>query len=354
MDKGRILLNMTTSCVGWGNKRTVGSLGVGNLVLGVYAVRLAAITFGFDLIFRCREDHRHAAGGDGGGGDDKIGPIRWLQGHFLATDDDGEVLLEPPERGAYRPPLPGRNQTCRGMGHNPVHYMSEHVRRDFRTMAVDIFGPRDNIPESGRYYADSSSSWSSPTGSSSLHGADLDDVAIHLRCGDILYAGGSNYGLLPFRSYVSRLGGTKNFNGTIGIVTIPFNEPHRLRGRDRRGAGPCRRIVAHLVRYLETHLPGAVGHVTVRNGPGETSAVAMARLVMAKTATFCGPTTFGVFPSIASFGTAYVHSGATNYFVAEVAERYDDVDVMDEPLLTSTTMMKNMSLNETIQWLLRT
>lgn len=338
--KSGVLLNMTTSCRDWGNKRTVGSLGVGNLVLGLYAVRLAATMFGFDLLFQCTEENDHVASGRAV---DKIGPFRWLQGHFIASEDGERNLLPPPERGAYSPPLPSRNRTCKGMGSNPVHYMSELVRSEFRTMAVDIFGPRNNLPESARYQTGSDrSSTASPA---PLAGAPLDDVAIHLRCGDILYNGGKHYGFLPFQSYVSRLG--NDFAGTIGIVTIPF-EPELLRGRDKGGAKACLRIVTALVRYLRTRLPNAA--VSVRNGPDETAAVSMARLVMANT-TFCGPTTFGLFPSIASFGTAYVHSGTTNYFIPKVAERYDDVIILDEPILTSVKM-KKMSMNETVSWLL--
>lgn len=127
---------------------------------------------------------------------------------------------------------------------------------------------------------------------------ELDDVSIHLRCGDIARQDHVLYGMVPFRVYKSFI--PKNVT-SIGIVTAPFKQ-------DREGWGPgdaeLNGAVATAARdYLRDAFPNAI--VTIRNSDEDTLDVVYARLIMTNV-TVCGPSTFCVFPAIASLGQAYI------------------------------------------------
>jgi len=154
---------------------------------------------------------------------------------------------------------------------------------------------------------------------------ELDDVTIHLRCGDIGRQDHTLYGLVPFVGK-SSTAGTYEYvkfdysqhqpspriqsvykklipkNATsIGIVTAPFHQ-------DREGWGPgdpeLNEAVATAARdYLQEAFPNVT--VSIRNREEETLDMVYARLIMTNT-TICGPSTFCVFPAIASLGESHI------------------------------------------------
>lgn len=154
-----------------------------------------------------------------------------------------------------------------------------YVRKDMRAMAVEL----------------------SPSMKSK--GMIIDEVAIHLRCGDMINKNMSpkdkNYELLQFQAYRKRIPPSIK---SIGIVTAPFSEKNR-RKQDLGSGDMCRALVLELVDYLESSFPKA--EVRVRNNPNETIPEVVSRLILAKH-NFCVRSTFYLFPSIASYGTRYV------------------------------------------------
>lgn len=145
---------------------------------------------------------------------------------------------------------------------------------------------------------------------------EIDDVSIHLRCGDIGRQDHALYGLVPFRSYESLIpqGAT-----SIGIVTAPF-------AQDREGWGPGdpelnEAVVTATRNYLRKAFPKAT--VTIRNSHDDTLDVVYTRLIQANT-TICGPSTFCVFPAIASVKQSYIMEselfGGEASWLAKVSE----------------------------------
>jgi hypothetical protein len=266
-------------------------------------MRLAAATAGVDHVFECIQSEAAARK------ERKQGSIlSWLQGYYAAPTNRENF-------SPYTPSLPTLNETARGMGRIPLHYMSEEIRRDLQYMAVKVVGPRNNTTTNYTEYL--------------YPHVDIDDVAIHFRCGDIMKGFNSDaYGIVQYDSYRQYI---SPFTRTIGIVTASFNET-LLRHRDQGTAKVCRLLIHGLVEYLQYFFPRAV--ISIRNGPEETLALAYARLVMANQ-TFCSPSTFSVFPAIASFGTSYIQRANLTYFVAPMVEKYNDVKFMDGPLMSA-------------------
>jgi hypothetical protein len=106
---------------------------------------------------------------------------------------------------------------------------------------------------------------------------------------------------------------------SIGIVTQPYDDndgpqksaaadkeqPHQSRAWDSSAVKRrrCRIVVTDFALYLAGRFPAA--RVAVHNRPGDTIALTYARMILANQ-TIAGISTFGVFPSIASFGTGYI------------------------------------------------
>ena len=95
--------------------------------------------------------------------------------------------------------------------------------------------------------------------------------------------------------------------------------------------------------------------VNMRSGPNQTLALACARWVMANQ-TFSGPTTFGVFPAIASFGTGYIQQGRLCYFVFAHFQCIWGCREVDErgPMLDSNHVGRMDNLDERLDWLHQT
>ena len=88
---------------------------------------------------------------------------------------------------------------------------------------------------------------------------------------------------------------------SIGINTQSLNPNCNswvVRKGDCEGGivGKCRRIVKHLAVHLRTRYPSAA--VTIRDG--EPVALAYSRLINAPIATICNPSTFCLWPTLAS------------------------------------------------------
>lgn len=130
----------------------------------------------------------------------------------------------------------------------------------------------------------------------------LDDVAIHIRCGDILkYAHHDNYGFAPYKIYEDVLmpfyeekSEKSRKMKSIGIITAT-KEKCRI-NKDCDFVDKCETINQNLKTYLVKTFPGT--KVTIRNSENETVVSAWSRLILAPVASFCNPSTFCVWPTV--------------------------------------------------------
>jgi hypothetical protein len=156
-----------------------------------------------------------------------------------------------------------------------------------------------------------------------LKDVELDDVAIHFRCGDLMQSLHAHYGFMKFSSFANRIQNT-TAPFSIGIITHPFApaanttndsntsstvKVHRPADHGDGVDHLCYVTVHAFVDYLQARFPQA--RIRIRNGPGETIALAYARLVVANQA-FSPISTFSVFPTLASMGRGYIRHPLRN------------------------------------------
>jgi hypothetical protein len=182
-----------------------------------------------------------------------------------------------------------------------------------------------------------------------IHRVYFDDVAIHMRIGDIGRITSGRYGLIPFGVYKKYI--PQRFNGSIGIVTAPFQQ-----SRGHRPNDPTlnEAIVTSAKEYLQRAFPNA--NVSIRNDPNESHDVVFARLLLAKTMLFCPPSSYCLIPALgrtkAVGKTILVQSSLFGPIPGWLGTLMDDatnnllsqaninLHYVSEPFLTSTTLQK--------------
>ena len=284
----------------------------GNVLVGYYGMRVAAMAFNASFTFQCVEDASTLQ---------KQTYFGWLQSqeHSKTTTKGSNRTL--PFYHVMRRPT--KKEACKGMGKVALQYSSEYVRRDLRRMADEL------------------STRLAPT---------LDEAAIHWRCGDVLSGKipkkDQNYGLLKFQAYTRRIPDNVR---SIGIVTAPFSSRYS-RKEDREYGSDCKYIAGNLVSYLQRHYPNAA--ITIRNDASEMIPQVLSRFILANY-TFCARSTFCLFPALASYGQSFVQQGGVAYFFNSIAQQtnYDNIHMMDEPVVLSYEVLER-GINKTVEWLL--
>ena len=173
--------------------------------------------------------------------------------------------------------------------------------------------------------------------------AEMDDVTIHLRCGDILkYGHHVEYGYPKYETYKEMLG---SFH-SIGIATGSF-DPTKARQKDAPHIATCFKLVQDMVHYFQENFPHA--EVSIRSN--DTTDEAISRMVHSKQV-WCNPSTFCVFPAIATTGRAYILQSSQLYpFVEEIAEA-SVIQVVNRPFLNMNQIVYgNMGAADIITWL---
>jgi hypothetical protein len=215
--------------------------------------------------------------------------ISWFTWYFKAPTDF--------RKWPYDQPVPKERNAC----HNSyealrIDTIAHEIQYDLRKLAVTVLGTRKEF------------GWSHPKVSENqpplIPNVELDEVAIHFRCGDIL--GGAkrkDFGIIHFSEYKKWI---SNSSASVGIVTQPFSKGKFTRTADLAKARHCQQVVTALVDYLHGFLPNTA--IRIRNDLEEPLAVTYARLVMAKQA-FVSYSSFGIFPVIATFGDGYFQMG---------------------------------------------
>ena len=284
-------------------------IGSGNIISALYSIRLAVHVFGADRAqaqFYCSDAEETKT--------DLVLP--WMMGKFtgesrlLVNQEDHDTWIE---RGA----MPTKREVCNFYTWNYIGQAMPAMRYDFRKMAIALLGipPPDHPSHAASVKFAQEHLWQHSSEDDNMQlrkplrtdlplltNVTLDDTVVHWRCGDILEVPEPTFSFAKFTAVANAI--SPNVR-SIGILTQPFkNWQHQTRSYDMAGAGRCYIVVKALKNFLKDRFRGA--KVYTRNGPGETIALAYARMVMANQTISATTSTFGVFPSVATFGTAYV------------------------------------------------
>jgi hypothetical protein len=205
----------------------------------------------------------------------------------------------------------------------------------------------------------------------------LDDVAVHFRCGDLMGTDHGQYEFLKFSGYARYISPEAR---TIGIVTQSFTPPPiqsqssgnnsghqqfsvlQIRSKDFTDVvrDRCFVVVSALVDYIQQRHPHSL--VSIRNGPRETIPSSYVRLIMANQTIAGISSTFGVFPTTATFGTGYLSSPERNqtalrtrWMVEEFAnQRVDNIVLVEgnphAKVSTILRMWETQGAESVVEW----
>ena len=315
------LVNMTFNCTLLMTKQ---GLGQGNWITALYAVRMATELARVDFQFQCDDDASHQ----------QNYMLPWFAGSFPYTP---ATRTNPwPHSG----PMPSEGEAC--VGKYPglrIDHVLDLIKDDIQKLAVKVVG------SSREYHHPDVPIDQKPL----IPNVQLDDVAIHFRCGDVFGGAKRNdFGMIAFSAYKKWI----HINSTkrVGILTQPF-EPHRNRPQDARRAESCKTLVYMLVDYLQEFLQQDTV-ISIHNGPNETLPLAFARLAMAKQS-FTTLSSFGIMPILGTFGQGYFQKGnrGVNPFNVHISKYagYEHLHMMTAPFKGTWEILKT-PINETYWW----
>ena len=269
------------------------NLGSGNLLVGFYAMRLAALSRGnLSISISCPD------------ASDEMSSLvlPWITGFYPSS-------LQSKQK------IPEHKNMCSSIDHSPIGLMHKEIQYDLRRMAIALVGIPNRTFTSSKV-----SAWINDVRKHDknkfegliipgVNGArpfyeqvELDDVVIHFRCGDLMSSGHSQFGFLRFQSYIRHISLSAR---SVGIVTQPFDATSTNLNRrwDRKAVTRerCGVVVNDFRRYVMENMPT----MKVSIHSNESISLSFARMIMANQ-TIVAISTFGVFPAIASFGTGYI------------------------------------------------
>ena len=163
---------------------------------------------------------------------------------------------------------------------------------------------------------------------------ELDDAVIHVRCftGDF-----EHYGFLPYSVYTGLLPQSVR---RIGILTIPL--PLGCGNGSTWTSDTCGNFCGDLIhdlqRFLQSTFPQA--EVTIRDGDSPVGAYS--RMVLADY-TICSPSTFCLFPTLATHGTGYIVDTPLYPWVRHVRVRHvlDHLQMVYTPFLSQARIARS-------------
>jgi hypothetical protein len=171
---------------------------------------------------------------------------------------------------------------------------------------------------------------------------DIDDVTIHIRCGDILnnpYTG--QYGYPSYDVYKELLA---PFN-SVGLLTSSFDET-KSRPIDAPHIPVCIQLVEDMAKYFRETFPHSV--VTVRHT--DTVEDAFGRMIHSKQV-WCNPSTFCIFPAIATTGQAFILKSSLYSFVENIKNEPNITLVQQDFINAEMITKKKLGPLDIIGWL---
>ena len=312
------LLNATMDCI-YHNKHKQG-YGQGNWITAIYAARMAAYLAGVDFQFQCLD-----------GQNSKMSLLLpWFDKYQRGNPVNRTVWPLGGDRPNAKEACTPKYEFLR------IDKMAFETKDDLQKMAVSLVGTRDEVRRHPEVPVDAK-----PL----IPDIQLDDVALHFRCGDVLGGARRNdFGMIRFNEYKKWI---PNNMESIRILTQPF-EKDRNRGQDKRKADNCRTVVYALVDYLQEFAPKA--KISIHNGVNETHPLTYARLVMANYS-ITSLSSFGIFPIIGVFGQGYFQKGnyGVNPFATHVPNILKNVHQM-EANVRGTGQMMGKSIENLVEW----
>ena len=276
--------------------------GVGNQLSELYLMKYAAAILGIPVINACADMD--------GPRDCRNGTIQSL----LPTYDDDAGHLHGEIASTTFQDICNLEKNYQKFPHTCPHCLASvaaSIRRDMRAVAHKWTCENKNV--------------------------DLDEATIHVRCGDFITGGWAEYGFLPYRAYTRILPQTTK---SIGIITSTFDEKE-CRSNDCSTIGNCKGLIMDLQSFLEENYPNAT--ITIRNGPEETLASTFSRITLSRR-TVCSPSTFCLYPAIATLGEGHFANTVLYPFVHDIATQPgSNIRVIEEDFL-STKRMKELSI----------
>lgn len=277
------------------------SLGTGNWVQAIYLLRLASAReegVPMDLRLSCVDDSNQ---------NQLVLP--WLMGNF--SSEQTTAVLQKYFTNFTIPRCYGE------WSNNSLGFMTPFIRQELRRMAVSLIGIPESTHPAQKWLEMKTNKYSASIPNKPLiPGVQIDDVAIHFRCGDTMFSRKPYFRFLKFHDFASRIPLDVE---SIGIITQPFQKTDESRTRDLDDAfrsKVCQRVILGFETYLRDLFPHS--RISIHNNANETIALAFARLVMARRQAFAFPdSSFSVFPALASFGMSYhLHPIASPYLNA--------------------------------------
>ena len=162
------LINFTLNC-------TIASTSTGNMFYALYMVQLQAALARVNLQFQCLEGSFYKR--------DQIFP--WFSGFYNLSGDPNDLNWWP-----FDLDRPDDNSLCGGLPLQlvpfsvilPLHLATHAIQRDMRRFALQQLGPRQDLP-----FPLNLTALDLPPDLIPMYPSEeVDDVAIHFRCGDIL------------------------------------------------------------------------------------------------------------------------------------------------------------------------
>jgi hypothetical protein len=143
-----------------------------------------------------------------------------------------------------------------------------------------------------------------------------DKTVIHYRCGDLMHTGNKNYKFSRFSAFHQHI---SKHARSIGILTQPFTASKQTRPKDftnrkKRGDLDCKFIVTAFADDLQERFPAA--KITIHNDPNDSLSIVWARMIMANQ-TIVGIGTFGEYPAMATFGSAFQANKPSSVEIAD-------------------------------------
>jgi len=340
----RTLVNISISC---SDLYEHAGIGTGNVLISLYGLRLIARTVGnVDVHVHCTDATS-----------DKLATelvVPWIAGTFPAVE-------------RQEPTIPTIREVCSDFSKMPLSYMIPTIRYELRRLAVRIaVGSSTNtttdkvgtwLAGDSQEHPDLGTVMDLETSSTPLiPNLEFDDAVVHFRCGDLIASNHPSFGFIRFESFAHHISPEAK---TIGIVTQPFakiDDDHQQRAVDSQDEHKdrCRWVITEFADYLKRRFPHA--RITIRNTPGETIAVAFARMVLANQS-IAAISTFSVLPVLSTFGTGYIrkpdYKKAPNRFLLYPPPLPANAVLMEEPRLMAAElnqMWKESNGTAVIAW----
>ncbi|KAG7353328.1 hypothetical protein IV203_009377 [Nitzschia inconspicua] len=311
------LLNITMDC--YDHAINHQGFGQGNWITAVYAARMATALAGVNFKFQCSDGQRSRM--------QLLLP--WLDAYQPAPSNRKDW--------PYSGTRPTQATACNSKySALRIDKMASEIQSDIRKMAVALVGDQTIVHRYPQF-----ASHVPPL----IPNIDLDNVAIHFRCGDVLGGAKRNdFGMIRFYEYKKWI---PRSTTSIGILTQPF-EKERNRGKDAGKADSCRVVVGALVDYLQAFAPNA--NISIHNGANETLPLAYARLAMANFS-FTSLSSFGIFPVVGTFGEGHFQkgNGGVNPFATYIPQYLPNIHQMNAEV-RGTWEMWGKSLEDLVAW----